>query len=169
VNSQRFKLDHDYAGIYGLDGDEIKDRLVLDIGADKGSTAEFFLNLGARAVVCSEPVDGSYFRQLEAYAFNKPEVAVVGGVHSYSDAHGLLKAWKPEVVKLDCEGAEKWFLRGRLLMRGPRVWLVEAHSQNLYEEYKRVLGRWYSITDVCSNGNCHTIKAVNFNMSIIKP
>ena len=110
-------------------GIEVQDKVVLDIGADYGTTADFFLRYGAKQVVAVES-DDSYAQQLVVLASERPGlIALHRHVTTADDFRALFEAWKPDVVKLDCEGCEcallelddDWFAR-------PAVYVMETHG-----------------------------------------
>lgn len=124
-----YKLSQNWAEVYGKS--DFSGELVLDIGADRGSTAEFFLNNGARSVVCSEPANSVYYRELRGLADRDDRICVVRPVLSPKRAEGLLMAWKPDTLKLDCEGCEEHFVDAIAEHRPPCV-LAEAHSLEVF-------------------------------------
>jgi hypothetical protein len=107
---------------------DVRDKTVLDVGADWGTTAEYFLEQGARLVVAVES-DGLYFRQLAVLASERPGlVASHRKVTSKEDFRELFQLYAPDVVKVDCEGCEcallelddAWFSR-------PALYAIETH------------------------------------------
>ena len=112
-------------------------RVVMDIGADYGSTAWFFLCKGARKVIAVEglPV---FYRQLVENFKNEDRVAkVLLWIAKPSDFETLFKTWEPEVVKIDIEGAESHLLElPSEVFRIPAEYLVEAHGIPLLEMLK---------------------------------
>jgi hypothetical protein len=107
------------------------EKTVLDLGADYGSTADYFLRHGANAVIA---VDGNKvyadkFRQL--LGNNKRIVYVNKWIGSGTDIDLLIAEFSPDIVKVDIEGNEKLLLDvnvGRV-----KEWLVETHTEQLYQ------------------------------------
>ena len=101
-------------------------KTVLDIGADRGSTASYFLRNGARFVICVEG-DPNKFRQLEA---NLPSLrnakAIFKWISSPSDMTELLWLNSADIVKIDVEGAEQYLF-------GVDPWVIQQHPNYMIE------------------------------------
>lgn len=125
---------------------DYKDAVVLDVGADYGCTAEFFLARGAKHVFASE-ANPEWRRRLAMWAAGKP-VTVVSATdkESAEDLLGLA----PDIVKMDCEGCEATLLGvGDSFLSIPRAWILETHTAPLYEALTdrfRALG--FLVTDI---------------------
>ncbi len=106
-------------------------KTVLDIGADRGSTASYFLRNGARFVICVEG-DPNRYRQLEA---NLPSLqnaeAIFKWISNPSDIAELLWYYA-DIVKIDVEGAEQHLLSVDPCM----IWL---HSEYMIEVHKNIV------------------------------
>lgn len=137
-----YKLDHDWSKLYGRDN--FDGELVLDVGADLGSTARFFLAHGARAVVCSEPSSSVYFRRLEALAALDRRIVVTDAVLSENEARALLDAWRPDTLALDCEGCERYFLVAILETLPPCI-LGEVHGDGAWAIWQERLSERYRV------------------------
>ena len=106
---------------------------VLDIGADYGSSAYYFLLKGAREVVAVEgDPKQAFLLAVNARRMRKlgRVVPVAGFVGKPVQVDALILKFKPDVVKVDIEGWERALLGCRLLAR-PREWWIEAHSEGL--------------------------------------
>jgi hypothetical protein len=110
-------------------GIEVRDKVVLDIGADYGTTADYFLAGGAKLVVAVES-DDLYARQLAVLGCERPGlIALHRHVGSKEDFQEFFHLYAPDVVKVDCEGCEcallelddEWFAR-------PAVYAIETHG-----------------------------------------
>lgn len=103
----------------------VQGRKVLDIGADRGSTASFFLRNGASKVICVEG-DPEVFAELQA---NLPALKYAEAVCKYIqnsfDLEELLRI-SADVVKIDVEGAEQY-------LYGVAPWVIKLHSEYLIE------------------------------------
>jgi SAM-dependent methyltransferase len=110
----------------------VEGKTVLDVGADWGSTADFFLERGAARVVAVE-ADPKLFKRLEALAARARGLdAVQMRVSSVRDWERLLNAYKPDVVKSDCEGGEGWLLElDKRFFRLAGQWAVELHTSEM--------------------------------------
>lgn len=110
---------------------DYQEKTVLDIGADRGSTASHFLRNGARFVICVEG-DPMRFRELEA---NLPLLrnakAVFKWISSPSDMTELLCNFA-DIVKIDVEGAERHLL-------GVEPYIIRQHPEYMVEVHKNVI------------------------------
>jgi len=128
---------------------------VLDVGADYGSTADYFLRRGAREVIAVEANEYYYNILCE----NAKEVAgivpVFMSVSTGADASCLLQEYKPDVLKVDCEGCERAFLLVEdWLFALPQAWVVETHSPELEASFLDAFERiGYRVLDV----SCHAL------------
>lgn len=85
-------------------------KIVLDIGADYGSTANFFLSKGATRVIAVEsyPPDAA---ALEEYAEGEPRIiAITKHINCSEDFKEILQRHKVDLAKIDCEGCEFYLL-----------------------------------------------------------
>ena len=115
----------DYDEMYG--GIDYEDAIVLDIGADYGTTAKYFLERGARHIYCSERNE-EWRAQLIEWAKVRQDVAVLPAMNAPRMILWL-KDCRPDVVKVDCEGCEKHLIDvPALSMVIPRAWVIETHS-----------------------------------------
>lgn len=124
-------------------------KVVLDIGADYGTTARFFLERGAAEVIVSEK-NPEWVEKLEEFADADPRIWVTGTV-SRPDAEELLWIYNPDIVKLDCEGCEGLFVDGENVADGvfqiPEAWVVETHTQAYYDAFvTRFQALGYTVT-----------------------
>jgi predicted RNA methylase len=134
----------DYEGEYGFVNYEGK--VVLDVGADYGSTAAYFLRKGALRVVAVE-ADDAYFEMLTknivACANGESRVTAVHCVVSNPEQfEGLICAFRPDIVKVDCEGCEVSLLQipDRVFSSVPE-YIMEIHSDDLYDRFIEKFGR----------------------------
>jgi len=97
-------------------------KVVLDVGADYGSTAAFFLNKGASKVICVESYKPDFVR-LETLAKKEPRIEAYERHISSADDWKFFLQKRPEIAKIDCEGCEGFLLD------------VDADSLNLVSEY----------------------------------
>lgn len=123
---------------------DFTDKTVLDIGADWGGTPAFFLSKGARSVI---GVDGNrhYVEKMRDHFKDDPRVLpLYVYVKVSQQLCDLIQIYKPDLVKVDCEGCE------RLLTEIPNLdlcpeYLIEVHSDeirktllNLFDGYELV-------------------------------
>jgi hypothetical protein len=107
---------------------DVEGKVVLDIGADYGSTAAFFLNKGATRVICVE----SYLPDYEALEVLAKSDKRIEAYHKHI-ASGLdfetFLAFQPDVVKIDVEGAEAHLLNVRpCVLRRVSQFGIEIHN-----------------------------------------
>lgn len=109
---------------------DVKGQVVLDIGADYGSTAAFFLNKGAVKVICVESYDNDY-AALAELAKKEPRIEAIHK-HISSSVHfeTFIVTYQPDVVKIDIEGGEAYLLDIRpCVARRVREYGIELHNE----------------------------------------
>ena len=142
----------DYGAQYGEKRLSIsyRGKKILDVGADVGSTADFFLRRGARSVIAVEGHKG-YYEKLKENARKvpgiKPVYMYIKGPSHFAE---LIKKHRPDVLKADCEGCEKHLnqVPADVFSMVPE-YLVETHSPAIEAA---LLKKWqrcgYRIVDV---------------------
>jgi len=122
-----------YDSMYGsLDYD---DAVVLDIGADYGTTARYFFGRGAKQVIVSER-NHDWHAKLLTFAETEPRLTVIDLLREH-DVAAVFELHRPDVVKVDCEGCERILLSlPDTLLGAPRSWVMETHSRELYDEFR---------------------------------
>ena len=136
----------DYDSMYGaLD---YGGAVVLDIGADYGSTAEYFLGLGAARVIVSERRE-DWVDRLRQWAA-KDDRVVLEETLSPENAERMLLEHGPDVVKVDCERCERFLLDVPDAALGlPRAWVMETHTRELFDAFTALFRRLgYEVTVV---------------------
>jgi len=122
---------------------DYKDKVVLDLGADYGSTAYYFLKHGAKRVVAVEG-DPPLASQLLTNYDNHPQVeCVYGWIDAPKGIEFLIRRYcahpSCDLAKVDIEGAEK-----HIAMVDPqwllsiREWLIEVHKKEDYVQLVKV-------------------------------
>ena len=120
-------LDH-FERMYGFV--DVSDKVVLDIGADWGSTPHFFLIKGAKRVI---GVDGSKWYVEKMYNYFKDDYRVLPlymMIDNYRQLQYLLEIYRPDVVKMDCEGCETYLIETPSLDVCPE-YVIEVHSDKI--------------------------------------
>lgn len=142
----------DYGAQYGEKRIPIsyQGKKVLDVGADVGSTADFFLRRGAARVIAVEG-NKEYYQKLTGNARRVPGISPVFLVIK-SPGHftALIKKHRPDVLKSDCEGCEKYLCQvpDPVFSLVPE-YLVETHSSAVEGSMlKKCLRCGYRIRDV---------------------
>ena len=145
---------HDYEG-----------KIVLDVGADWGSTAEYFLSHGALKVVAVE-ANQAHYDDLVKNTAGMPVTPIQCNVSGHSDWERLINTHAPDVVKADCEGCEAHLVDVPSDVLGKcSVWIVETHNSNIYSavtEKFRLAG--FSVSTICEG----TPEGMGTNVRIIK-
>jgi predicted nicotinamide N-methyase len=108
-------------------------KTILDIGANHGSTAYFFLRKGASKIIAVEGDPKLASELCRNFGKNKKIICRKKWISSGKDFDDLVNAYHPDVVKVDIEGAEKHLSDSTIL---PKVkeWLVETHSEDLHQQ-----------------------------------
>jgi hypothetical protein len=105
----------------------IKNLTILDVGAGEGESAHFFLEHGAKQVICVE---------LNSFCFpnliqNSKNHNIVPILKPYSNK--LLTSLHFDFIKMDIEGYEAQILKTHL----PTPAVIEVHGLPLIEKFKR--------------------------------
>lgn len=109
-----------------------KDKTILDLGADYGSTAYFFGKNGASKVIAVEG-DKTFFKKLQKYARKYRYIVPIElMINSKEDIKRLIHTYSPDIVKVDIEGAERLFIDfSRDCLNMVDEWLIETHDPSL--------------------------------------
>jgi precorrin-6B methylase 2 len=114
-------------------------KIVLDLGADYGSTACYFHKKGASQVIA---VEGNHevAEKLKRYAIKHPFVIPDEKfIASPDDITLLINQHSPDVVKVDIEGSEVHLLKCPVeALTKVNEWLIEAHSGDLCSQIKEM-------------------------------
>lgn len=113
--NERDNWIYDYLPIDG-----VEDKIILDIGAGCGETAKFYLDNGAKKVICIEPDYNAYKYLLHNSYFDDRIIPI----HKYFNIDML--NIKHDFMKMDIEGAEILFLL--YANNYNKSCVIEAHS-----------------------------------------
>lgn len=120
----------DYEHEYGLL--DVRDQVVLDLGAERGSTAQYFLAEGASKVLVSER-DPKHVARLHAQADTDSRIVVLRPLLKPVLYERWMAAHQPSRVKCDIEGGEEHLLTcSRVAFRTPEAYTIETHSPALH-------------------------------------
>jgi len=112
-----------------------KGKVVLDMGADYGTTAEFFLKKGAKKVIAVEGdkyLAGSLLKRCKN---SKKVIGIHKFISSKKDIEELIQEYRPDIVKIDVEGNEKYILFvNEKIIHSVKEWLIETHSKEIFDE-----------------------------------
>jgi SAM-dependent methyltransferase len=117
----------------------VKGLTVLDVGAGEGETAKFYIEYGAKIVVCIEP-NKNAFRNLKNNAEKHKEIKAINKSFSLSDL-----SINHDFLKVDIEGYEEQLLNTEL----ERPALIELHGLQLRDKFRQ---KGYRIIDNSING-----------------
>ena len=121
-------------------------KVVLDLGADRGSTAAFFLDKGARKVVA---VEGNRVLANELKAivmapqWKERIIPVALWIKEPQDIENLISNYQPDVAKVDIEHWEILLVdcKSELLRKVPE-WVMEIHRP---DELRKLVDQFMSI------------------------
>ena len=127
-----------------------KGKVVLDVGADYGSSACWFLERGAKQVIAVEKSD-DYFEGLKRYAEellratgDNKVIPIKLKVNTGKDCETLLTQYNPPIVKMDCEGCETFLLQvPDPIFSIPEEYLIETHTVDLAKAFLTKLAENY--------------------------
>lgn len=129
INAPIPYLDEDYNHHWGFT--DFKGKTVLDLGADYGSTAWFFLKKGAKLVVAVE-ADPERAKTLATNSAKYGFTSFQKTISSPKDIERFIENYQFDVAKVDIEGGEIYLLncKSELLEKIP-LWMIESHSNGL--------------------------------------
>ncbi len=139
-----------------------KNKSILDLGADIGSTAECFLDAGANKVIAVEG-DKNLFDQLSEFAkINQRTVPIHKYIANKDDLRNLFSLYSDftDIAKIDIEGAEKFLLDlPNDMLKSIKEYAIECHSKDILNSIsKRFISLGFKI---------HTIKFLTTDISVI--
>lgn len=143
-----------------------KGKVILDVGADYGSTAECFLASGATKVICVDGDEGNYSCILGFVSDKKDKVIPHKKWICSPDNIAEILTNKVDIVKMDIEGAEIYFLRvPDNIIKSVKEYAIESHNHDLRDKIIEKLRNLNfeivtikPITDICT-----VIHAINKN------
>lgn len=107
---------------------------VMDVGADWGRTADYFLQRGAKIVIAVEGKASFYAKLLENSKIVEEIIPVHLSVGTPADFIKLIKVWTPELLQVNCERCEKnLFPIPDEVFSTVNEYLVETHTYDLKE------------------------------------
>jgi predicted rRNA methylase YqxC with S4 and FtsJ domains len=120
-----------------------KEKNVLDLGADYGSTAYYFLKKGARKVIAVEGDPKLASKLKKIYMEDSKVICIEKWISCAGDIEELIKEHSPDVVKMDLgNGDEKHLLRLPVaILLSVKEWLVELHSDKFYAKLSDLFRR----------------------------
>ena len=123
-----------------------ENKIVLDLGASNGDCAEYFLHKGAKFIVAVEG-NLTYERSLtfeslvkNSQQFNGKIIPIFMFIESTKQIEDLILEYKPDIVKSDIEGAEKYLfeIKDEIWKMVPE-YLVETHEGYLHDNSDKAM------------------------------
>lgn len=104
-------------------------KVVLDLGADIGTTAEFFLDRGAKLVIAIDGTKNVYKKLKRNAKMLGNVIPIFMFINKPGQIDNLLLDYKPDIVKSDIEGGEIFFdFIPRDIFRIPTVYIIGVHN-----------------------------------------
>lgn len=130
----------------------------MDIGAEYGSTAAFFLEKGARKIIAVEADPALFHKLASNFHRNRKVIPIRLKVSAPDDIEDLIRRYRPDALKADCEGCEIHLAKVSLksLTTVPE-YMIETHShigletRPFIEKLFRKLGYVYADYEVLPN------------------
>lgn len=121
---------------------EWKDKVVMDVGADYGSTAYWLLEKGAKQIIAIES-DNNLFNQMILNIEEDSRIVPINmTISKPEDWEYLINTYPCNVIKSDCEGGEEFllYINNDILKKVPE-YCIEIHNCNAISSFKRKFGR----------------------------
>ena len=137
-----------------------KNKVVLDLGADYGSTAYYFLRRGASKVIAVEG-DPKLASKLRLNFQNDERVIPIEKfIDSPKKIEMLISQYNPDLVKVDIEGAERYILNMANFAQ-VKEWLIETHSKDVHDILSKFLiDHAFQIRSIDYEGDIRIIHAL---------
>jgi hypothetical protein len=103
-----------------------KNKNVLDIGADYGSTASYFISLGASKVIAVEGNHKLALHLKKNFEGNNLVICLEQFIRKSEDIDSIMEMYRPDIVKCDIEGWETCLLKAKISL--VKEWLIEVHD-----------------------------------------
>lgn len=160
LDPQKVRHDEDYEVHWNYTS--FKDKVILDLGADEGSTASFFFEKGAKRVIAVECNEASYNQLVENYKGDNDVIPVKMKVDNPAQFSLLINLYKPDIVKMDIERDEIRFIEvNPNIARLSNEYLIEAHNPHikdgLYAYFSSLTPFYIAIYDVLNVHILHII------------
>lgn len=117
---------------------DYKGKKVMDVGADYGRTADYFLQKGAIGVVAVEGHPFLFEHLKENAKFLPGMIPIFLLIRHPGEFVDLIRRWSPDLMQVDCEGCEALLYRipDEIFSRVPE-YLMETHSPQIYGMIKK--------------------------------
>lgn len=132
----------DYNWMYGKLN--YKDKTIVEIGADMGSTAVFFLNKGVKKVISVERDENFYQQLVENFKDDNRVVPIKMDIMYNYQIEWLLLKYRPDILHMDCEGCEEVLMRiDDKIFKIPDAFQIEIHHH--IERYNKFIEKFNSL------------------------
>jgi len=161
--------------VYGEDYEETwgkidyQNKRVLDIGADIGSTADYFIRKGAKEVVAVEG-GKEFYSKLEANAKDRPKIKpILLWIDSPTQFTILIKEHCPDIMKCDIEGGEVHLADIEDgVFRSVPEYLIETHGDSVHARIlSKLANNGYDVIDVKPWGEQVKIVTARRHMKLV--
>lgn len=110
-------------------------KVILDLGADFGSTAIFFLEHGAKQVIAVEGDNKLGKELIEGCKESSRIIPFHMFINSSKQIEQFILNYKPDIAKIDIEGYESCILEMKpKIVSLVQEWMIEYHSDDLKEK-----------------------------------
>ncbi len=115
-----------------------QDKIVLDLGADLGSTASFFFEKGAKKVIAVESENVHWVKLIENYGNDPGVVCIKDYINSAKQIEDLILKYNPDIVKVDIEDKEEHMgkMEDWITSLVPD-YLIETHGKKCFHIVRR--------------------------------
>lgn len=147
---------------------DYKDKVILDIGADVGTSADFFLKRGAKFVWCIEgdPTEAGHCQGNIDRFFPGKALAIQSWVDSpyvfdrLFSAYGVTSSLPADIVKIDIEGWECCLLNmNETILAAQKEYIIDFHSKLLGKLIRdKLANNGFTILDDVIGDVIHAIK-----------
>lgn len=133
----------DYDNMYG--SLNFKGKIVLEIGAEIGSTAQFFLERGAVKVISVEREDILFEQLKENFKDDKRVIPLKIDIQPNVYLEWLILKYLPDIVHMDCEGCEVVLLENvdNWIFQIPDAYQIEVHHEEI--RYNKFIKKFKSL------------------------
>jgi len=118
---------------------DYKGKTVLDLGADYGSTAYYFLKKGAKKVIAVEGDEILGSKLKHNFGEDSRVSCVTRWISSSKDIELLIRTYPCDIAKVDIEGAEIHIAKvSHEVLLSIKEWLIETHTKEIYDKLTRL-------------------------------
>ena len=109
-----------------------KDKVILDIGADYGSTVQYFLSQGASKVIAVENDEVLYKALERNFLFSNQVIIIKQEISNETDLSKLIQKFSPNIIKMDIDFSEANLMRlSSYVLTKVSGWMIEVYDSIL--------------------------------------